>query len=191
MAVLPLYGKYSYYSGPLGDAKKDSMKNLSASRFDTMIFHDENQYMMPANDKAGKLILQLNYNYRLTRDMATDALNPREELPKDLVAMQLIGVPDLLNKPMINIATPMDYEAHDQVKLVQNAILHHMEQSELYNDTKLFDRDDLNTDKIGKGSKGITQRQLFSFDGSHAGRISNFLDDDGYRMNSIESHAPF
>lgn len=191
MSLYPLYGRMSFYAGPYGDAKKDSAESWDANRLDSAIHQDDDTWVAPSNEQAEEQRKRYDYHWRINRDMATDRMNPRQELPKDVVSEQLIGIPDLLDRPMLDLSLPEDYKAHDQVSLVQQSLMHHEMQNNLYSDMRLFDKSVLNTDKIGKKVNGLSQAQLYSFDGSAAGKVSNFLDEDGYRYNSISSHSAF
>src|SRR5689334_21674156 len=111
MSLYPLYGRFGFYEGPFGDAKKDDVYKWDSDRLTTAIDQEEENWSNPANDKAGDRISHLNYTWRFNREMTLDALNPREELPKDVVSEQLIGVPDLLDQPMIDLSMPEDYQA--------------------------------------------------------------------------------
>jgi hypothetical protein len=61
----------------------------------------------------------------------------------------------------------------------------------MYTDPNLFGKTSLNTDKVGKTYGGMSQDQYYSREGSAAGMISNRLDEDDTRLNSISSSVAF
>lgn len=189
-------GEYGY-SGSIGEAKKADIYNLGGDRFGQQIIVGRNTLQPSANDFSTSYITHAGALSRLQRDFNQDSTNSREEMQKDPYSTQLAGVPDLLNPPQLDISTPMDYAAHNQINLVQDSIINHQRESERFINPNTFGKDTKEQER-GKGFNGMPEEDFYGLEGSAAGMISNRLDymasridEDGQRLNSIESTVAF
>ncbi len=174
------------YGVPLHGLKRRKLTDFSASRFDQMLFPEDEKGHNIYNDAAQSVIDGLQLQSRQRRDLAMDFYNPREELPKDIAAERTIDqIPDF--KPQIlDLALPEDYKPHDQVRLVQDARANFIAQS------NLFDNPETQIQGAGNGPRGIPASEFYSLGGSAAGLVTDRLkDEDGTPIGSVESVQAF
>lgn len=191
-----LFGRYENYGGGFGSAKKENIMNISASWIDQQIFPIDMAHMRTANDGASQFLTHRQYTGSQARDMAMDAKNPRQELPKNPSDVRNIEEIPQWDPQEIDMSTPMDYTAHDSVRMMQESSNYHSMQENLFTDSKLLDHPELNTDKVGNTVHGLAQNDVFNskFEGSAAGKINNHLwdeDIDGSKLNTISSDSAF
>jgi len=171
------------YGVPLSGTKKQKLTDFSASRLDQMLFSEDEKGHDIFNDAASMVIDNLQLESRQRRDMALDFFNPRQELPKDVAAERIVDqIPDFAAQ-VIDLAVPGDYEAQDQVRLVQDARANFIQQS------NLFDNPD---SREGGGARGISANDMYSLGGSAAGlKTDRLQDEDGSYINSVDSVQAF
>jgi len=187
------------YSGGYGHGVREKIHDLVSNRFEQSFFPPEELYAKVANDQAGQYVTTLGLQSRIKRDMAIDSVNPTEKLPEDYVSAKLIDtVPMFGWSYPPDVALPQDYKAHDQVKLYQNAFFNAYRQENLFSDARFFDTylDPENpASKNDPVDNGLGSKEVYSMDGSAAGRISNHLGgekrDESYRENSVETMSAF
>ena len=184
------------YKGSYGCSTRDKIHDITANRFEQDFFSIEDLYGKVASDYAGQYTTSLGLQSRISRDMAIDAVNPQEKIPEDIVSAKMIDVVPMFGySHPPDLSLPDDYKQNDQIFLLQNAFLHAAQQEALFTDPHLFFKEDLNTDKCGKGNGPAKQVDLYRYDGSAAGRETNFLGsemrDESYRENSVESMVAF
>ena len=174
------------YGVSLAGMKRQKLTDFSASRFDQMLFPEDEKGHGIATDAAQTVIDSLQLQSRQRRDLALDFFNPREELPKDVAAERIIDqIPDFTPQ-ILDLDHPDDYKAHDQVRLVQDARTNFMQQS------NFFDNPDARLPGVGEEARGVPASELYSLDGSAAGLVTNRLqDEDGNYVNSVESTQAF
>lgn len=192
MTQYKLYDRLSNYGAGFGAAKKEAVMDISAHRLEQQIFPFDHSAEEFNKDGASSYITHAGLNSRLKRDLALDAKNPREEMEKSAADIRMIdAIPNLIAQQP-DLSHPADYEAHDQVRLLQESRAHSTEQETMFTDPKAMEKPQINTDRQGKASKGMSQLQIYSLDGSAAGIVSNHLtDEDGAYMDSVESVSAF
>jgi len=192
MTQYKLFDRLSNYGGGFGAAKKEAIMDLSAHRLDQQIFPFDHSAEDFHRDGASTFITQAGLESRMKRDLSLDIKNPRQELPKSASDEKSIDVIPNLIAQMPDMSHPADYEAHNNVRLLQESRLHSTEQETLFTDPKALENPRLNTDGQGKDNRSVSQLQVFAFDGSAAGKESNHLvDEDGAYLNSVESVNAF
>lgn len=199
MSQYQIFNRMYNYSGGYGRGVKEKIHDITANRFDQSFFPPEELYAKVANDYAGQYVTTMGLSSRIARDMAVDAANPTEKLPEDMTSAMLINTVPMFgwsHPPETNL--PGDYQQHDQIKLYQNAFFNAYRQEQLFNDPKFFDSymdPEKGENKNDITNKGLAAGQVYSMDGSAAGRITNFLGgerrDENYRENSVESMVAF
>lgn len=187
-----LFGRFGNYKGPYGSASKASVMDLGAASIDQQMFPFDQTHLRSAAEGASNYMTSRQLDGNMKRDLAMDVKNPRQELPKNPNDLSNIDEIPFWAPEMIMINMKMDYSAHDQVRLLQDATQNFLKQENLFTDEKLVGKDQYNTDKVGKTMTGISQAQMYSFGGSAAGRVSDRLYDDGdYTLNSVTSESAF
>jgi len=184
----------SFYKGTYGSCGKLGATSLTDDRFSQMIINPE--WGHPNYDDAAeqrlKLILQAA-PYSMQRLMAIDAQNPREKLAPDVNAMaQIDKIPDL-REFKLDMEQPGDGQITDQLVLVKNAFKSYVSQQNIFDPEKNVNPGEFSDGlrRQGAGPRGMKNSELFSFDGSMAGFVTNRLDEDGYRTNSVEMNVAF
>lgn len=173
------------YGVSLSGTKRKKVTDLFASRFDQMLFSEEEGKHDIYQDAAEKEIEGLQLQSRQRRDLALDFYNPREELPADVNSERIIDqIPDF-QPQVIDLSVPSDYAARDQVKLVQDARANYILQ---LND---FDNPDFHSSGEDRGDSGLRAPEAYSLGGSAAGVQTNHLDEDGNKKDSVESVQAF
>ena len=126
-----------------------------------------------------------NCQSRQKRDLAMDFYNPREELSKDVTSERLIDqIPDF--KPqVVDLSHSTDYQARDQVKLVQDA------RANFANQANMYDNPQFNSSGEGRGDRGMPAPDVYS--GSAAGLRTNRLveDEDGTQVANLDNVQAF
>ncbi len=183
--------RIAHYNGYVGSAKKEAIYSLSADRLEQQFYPFDHEWLMRGKPGATDILSQRQLTGAKARDFALDLKNPKQELPKSRLDVKHVEEIPQWDPQQIDISTPMDMEAHDQVNLLQSSNLNAMKQENLFIDPDLVGDSKYNTDKVGTKLQGIPQTELYNFEGSAAGRISNYFNDDGGRLNSIESTVAF
>lgn len=182
------------YDGPYGKAKPEDILDITASRFKQEIFRDEDNRHSRQEDYVEDQILQLQLDSRQKRDLLSDSVNPREEIPKDLLDEKNIDLIPNFNEVMVNMSLPGDDDVQDQVKLYTDSLKNYQQQRDAYSSATGIDpynsEKDLSSGMMQSG-KGTTSLAIYSYEGSAAGRMTNYLDEDGNRLNSIDSNVAF
>jgi hypothetical protein len=191
-----LYDREGNYNGPLGAATKENLYDITAHPLDQRIFPMDHGFHEAFQDGATSWITQAGRGFRWERDMNMDVKNPREELTKDkpgLLAMDVI--PNQIDQK-IDMSHPADYEASNAVRLFQQSEMNGMYQEKMFTDPKALENP--NSEKLSElsgsnGLKGTSQQELYSMEGSAAGKSSNhlYLDEDGTFLNSVENLVAF
>ncbi len=195
MTKYEVFSRLYAYNGPYGDATKEQIHSIFEDRLDQAIMGFTNDFIKTGNDSASSQITTLGLASRQKRDMAYDAINPQQKLPEDMTSARLIEtVPAFGWSPGPLMSRPEDFEAKDQVNLVQMSFLHAAQQERLYTDPNLFGKDEFK-DKVENPVKPMNEIQSYSFDGSAAGYETNRLGGESraesYRENSIEYMTAF
>lgn len=197
-----------------GSAKKEHIMSLDADRLDQQIFPFDHGRLDYFNDGASSYITSTNINSRLSRDLAMDIKNPRNELPKSNNDTRTIDVIPNLNPIQPDMSTPEDYEASVAINMYKQARQNHRKEDNFFVDKKAQKKDKANGvgSSVGpsKGNKGPGKAreadtydaeplkslgilELFSHEGSAAGLHMNRLatDEDDAYLNSVESVQAF
>jgi hypothetical protein len=135
-------------------------------------------------DAAEGEIKNLQLQSRQRRDMALDFYNPREELPHDITAERIVDeIPDW--KPqVIDLSRPDDYEAHEQVRLLQDARANYIKAS------TLFDDPNFQFSEESDGARGVSASAGYSR-GAAGIKTNHWVDEDGTQPNSVENVQAF
>lgn len=188
---MDIYERISNYSGYLGAAKKEDIYSITAHHLDQQFFPFDFAWIAAGKPAATDYLTQQQLTRAKARDFAFDIKNPRQQIGANPLDVKFIEEIPQFEPEQVDIMTEADYTARDQVQLLQESNLHYTKQENLFIDPELIGETEYNTDKIGKSKGGISQLQLYSFDGSASGTISNRFDEQGYRMNSVESMVAF
>lgn len=189
-----LWDRQGNYNGSLGAATKAHVYDITAAPLDQRIFSMDHSFADAFKEGATSYITDGARGYRTERDMNMDLKNPRQELPKDRAGLMAMNtIPNLIDQK-IDISTPADYEASNAVRLFQQSELNARSQDAMFTDPQAMENPSLAGD--GRGSapqKGLSQLEMYTFDGSAAGKPSNFLytDQDGEYLNSVENVVAF
>lgn len=171
-----------------GSADAAALMDISGDRLDQSIFPFDQSRLDHFTDGATTYITNYNLRTRLARDMAIDADNPREELPKEPTD-KLIDTIANLNAQQPDMSHPADYEASTSAEMYREAKKNAKTQDNLFisgkGDLKLLDADlPMKTNP----TKTLGQIELYS----HEGRTNRLqTDEDGAYLNSIESISAF
>lgn len=199
MAAYELWSRMNNYKGGYGHGIKEKIHDITANRFEQEFFGPEELYNHVANDQAGQYVTTMGLGSRVRRDMAIDAVNPKQKLPEDQTSSVLLNtVPMFAWSHPPDATLPEDFKGHDQIKLFQQSFFNAYRQEQLFNDPRFFDDymdPENNSSKQNVSNKGLPASQVYNMDGSAAGRITNFLGgekrDESYRENSVESMTAF
>lgn len=171
------------YGVNLSGARREKLSDFFSSRFDQMLFPEEEQGHGVFNDAAEAEIDKLQLESRQRRDMALDFYNPREQLPKDVQAERTIEqIPDF--RPLvIDLSRPEDYKSRAQVQLVQDARANFIQQS------NVFDEPGFLPPEVSQGARGIPAADLDSL--GAAGLKTDRLHDEDDTVIGVESVQAF
>lgn len=192
MSQYKLWDRLSNYSGGYGSAKKDAIMDISGNRLDQQILPLDHSHADSFRDGASSYLMSNGLQSRMRRDLALDAKNPRQELPKSEADEKMIDlIPNQIDQ-MIPMSHPADFEASNNVLLLQQSRVHSTDQETMFTDPKALENKNLHGDLPGRPNQGASQQEVYSFEGSAAGRQSNHLtDEDGAYLNSVESNLAF
>lgn len=188
-----------HYRGGYLKANKKDIHDFTASRFDQMFFKEEQSLVNSANDFSNGLFSAMGLQKARSRDFFLDKVNPKDKLMIDTDPADTIDTIKDFGYTEMALFHDADKKAHTQVKLVQDSLLNASRQAARYDDPQLFFDDSYNGELTGQeprgtnlkeGGKGLKKDHL-KMDGSAAGRWSNFLSEDNYRDNSVESMVAF
>lgn len=189
-----VFGPQLNYDGTFGKADQAMIYDPFASRFHTAIIDDnQGEIMRIINGSAGDRLRSLQLTSSQIRDIAIDSSNPQEALPPDVQSiMQAELVPDF--KPVMrDLFRPNDFKSMDQVALLQQSRVNYINQSNVYNDPKLFGS---SVGRQAEGNEGSTQpisaNKFWEFSAPSAtGAQTYFLDGDSNKMGQIENNVAF
>lgn len=199
MSQYQIFNRMYNYSGGYGRGVKEKIHDITADRFEQSFFPPEELYAKVASDFAGQYVTTVGLQSRERRDMAIDAANPTQKLPEDQVSATLMNTVPMFawsHPPEANL--PGDYKQHDQIRLYQDAFRNAYRQEQFFTNPKYHDTymdEQTEFSRKDPANKGLASGQVYSMDGSAAGRITNFLGgerrDENYRENSVESMVAF
>lgn len=199
MTQYQLYNRLYNYRGGYGHGDRKKIHDITADRFEQNFFPPEEVYAQVANDMSGQYVTPKDVAQRIARDLSLEKVDPRHKLPEDYVSSVILNeVPPFGWSHPPDATLPGDYKQHDQIKLYQQAFYNAYRQDQFFNDPRFFD-DYLDPEnpnsKKDVTNKGLSSGEIYSMDGSAAGRPSNHLGgerrDESYRENSIESMVAF
>lgn len=137
-------------------------------------------------NESKSYLKHLGLNDNQIRDMHIDYKNPRDQLPPDVVSIRQAEIIPNFDPVMRDLLTPEDYDQQDQTKLVKDANLNYLKQSNFYSDTNQAGTDTYNSDKMGRGERGLRAKQELEFNNPSAtGAQTNFLDTEGGLVDGI------
>lgn len=179
------------YTGSFGSSTKELNSDLTTNRFDSAILDSEwghGNY----EDEAGMRLNQLLENSHMLRTVKLDAMNPRQLLPADVRSLKEIDrIPNMFPY-QLDITSEEDYKEQSQVSLVQDAFKNYANAQDALNPSRDITWDQKNSSDVrGERNRGKKASEVFTPDGSAAGKTSNHLDETGYVLNSIESTVAF
>jgi hypothetical protein len=185
----------SFYKGPYGSVGQSGVTTLSHDRFKSMIINPE--WGHPNYDDAAERRLKQLLEgapYSMKRLVNLDSANPRQMFPPDFASLaQIDRIPDL-REFKLDMEIPSDGKVSDQLLLVKNSFKSYVMQQNIFDPEKNVNpgefTDGLRNQKDG-GPRPMKNDELFSFDGSMAGMVTNRLDENGYRLNSVEMNVAF
>jgi len=190
---MTLYGDRDHFFSlkfNFGGAKKEDVYGFEENtEVYKQMFQGDPGFLMQGKDGPTSYVTQAGLQSRNARDYAMDVENPREQLTPSQVDLKNMNVVPPFNKTAPDLSKPYDFEPHDQVKLVQDATAHYLEQKDYFTDPKLFKKEYLNTDKVGSTLTGKSQKSLYNMRGNAAGKETYFLDDpsSGSNLASLET----
>jgi hypothetical protein len=172
------------YGVSLAGLKRKQLTDFAGSRIEQLVFPDEETGHGVYNDAAENEIKSLQLQSRQKRDMALDFYNPKEELPHDVTAERIVDqIPDW--KPqVVDLSRPGDYEAHEQVRLVQDARANYIRNSTMF--------DDPNFQPSGEsdGARGVSATAGYDL-GAAGIKTNHFVDEDGTPTGVVENVQAF
>lgn len=189
-----VFGPQLNYDGTFGKADQAMIYDPFASRFHTNIIDDnQNDIMRMINGEAGDRLRSLQLTSSQIRDIAIDDTNPQQALPADVQSiLQAEIVPDF--KPVMrDLFLDSDFKSMDQVALVQQSRVNYLNQSNIYNDPKLFGSDIGKTSEGNQGStQSISANKFWEFSAPSAtGAQTYFLDSESNKLGQIENNVAF
>lgn len=193
MLTYELWGRMNKLPSGVGDAKKEDILSLDADRLSQQIFSLDGNRLDHMKDGATSYITSAGLQSRLQRDLAMDWHNPREELPHNPSDNgQIDMIPNLIAQ-QVDLSHPADYEADNNIKLVQQAYQNSLAEESKFSDPKAMTREQRNAENPAGNRRGKNVLEAYSFGGSAAGRPWNHLetDEDGAIVDSVESSTAF
>lgn len=181
----------SNYGGSFGSTTKELNTDLTTNRFDSAILDSEwghGSY----EDEAGNRLNALLQGSHMLRTVKLDNMNPRQLLPADVRSLKEIDrIPNMMAY-QLDITSEEDYKEQSRVGLVQSAFKNYMNASDALNPQRDITWDEKNSSDVrGEKDRGKKASEVFTPDGSAAGKTSNHLDETGYVLNSVESTVAF
>lgn len=196
MLARRLWDPQGNYHGTYGAATKADLYDITAHPLDQRFFTTEASWHEVFKQGATSYITDQAKAEDMATQIKVEEKNPRHELPKDKPGLLAMDTIPYLVDQQINMATPMDYEAQSWARTFQMSEQNAQAQATLFTDPKAMENPSLVQEASGKQgapAKGMSQLELYSMDGSAAGKISNYLylDQDGAPLMSIENNVAF
>lgn len=182
------------YSGGFGHTTRERASDfVGSNRFDQFIMDSEfghGDYGDDASARVAQLIGQAPLSMKRLANL--DAVNPRQMLPIDIQSIHAEDRIPNLNVYQLNLSRPQDFKASTRVNLVQDSFKNYVKNMEIFNPSSNVEwSEKTSSDVRGAQSRGKKQSEMYTPDGSAAGMISNRLDENGYRLMSVESTVAF
>jgi len=119
-----------------GSADKEAMMSIDADPLDQQVFPFDHGRLDHFNDGASSYITSSGLYSRLSRDLAMDIRNPRQELPKNPSDTRPMDIIPNLVPQQPDMSNPADYESSVAVNLYRQAKRNHRNQDNLFIDKK-------------------------------------------------------
>lgn len=191
-----LFDLQGNYKGPFGSVTRELLYDITAAPLSQQIMSQENSYHEIFKEGATSYMTDQARVEDQARQIDVETKNPRHELPKDRAGiLAMDSIPYLIDQ-QISMATPMDYDAQTWARTFQLSELNAKTQESVFTDPKAMENPSLVQEKgggQGGPAKGLSQLELYSFEGSAAGVLTNrlYLDQDGAPLMSIENNVAF
>lgn len=194
MSVSQLIQPSYHYDGPFGKASEEDILDITASRLQQQMFPSEDKNHSTQEDYVEDQILQLQLESRQKRDLMIDNVNPREEVAHNMQDEQLIDLIPNLREVMLDMSVAGDDTTQSHVRLYQDSLQNFQKQQNAFNTPSGVDpynsEKDLSSGMFQSG-KGASSAEVYSFEGNAAGKMMNYLDEDGERLNTVYLNVAF